>query len=186
MNCYLGIDPSLSASGVFFLYDDPSQNTGYEICTQKKDFSSSIHRVDFIANRIIEDIRKRKPVAIMMEDYFTGKMPGTVIQLAELGTMIRTRILESGNKFAVTPPTRLKKFVSGNGNSGKELMLKNVFKKWGIDLTSNNIADACGIAYMCRAIYNKLNNIPQVLTKYEAECIKDYTDELSVVKPYKL
>lgn len=184
---YLGIDPSLTATGVYFLSTDKvnEPDVCYEINTCKAEFSSSLHRVDYIASKIVEDIKKYNPVNIVMEDYFTGRQAGTVIKLAELGTMVRFRILEAGFSFFVSPPTKLKKFVSGSGSCSKDIMLKNVYKRWDVDTNSNNIADACGLAYMSQAIYNKVNKIDQKLTKYEEESIKPYSDDVKV-RMYKL
>lgn len=184
MNCYMGIDPSLTGTGVFILNEDGS-NSSCEIKTSLKGYENSLKRVDYIAEQVVELINKHKPIGILMEDYFVGRQPMTVIKLAELGTVLRIRILENGNNFFVTKPSQLKKFVTGAGNCGKDLILKCVFKKWNVDVSSNNIADACGMAYMCRAVHNQVNEISQELLKYEAEVLKLYSIE-SYIKPYTL
>lgn len=182
MNCFMGIDPSLTGTGIFVLYED-GRNVSCEISTDPKKHPHSLERVDYISQKVVKLINKHKPVSILMEDYFNGRQAGTVIKLAELGTMLRTRVLENGNQFLTAKPSQIKKFVTGKGNCGKELILKCVYKKWAVDVSSNNIADACGMAYMCRAIYNSFNNVSQELLKYELEVLKLYSVD-SYIKPY--
>jgi len=65
------------------------------------------------------------------------------------------------------PPMTLKKFVSGKGTATKDVMLLNVYKKYGVELTDNNAADAYGLARIAseycldqdeRAILKKLTD----------------------------
>ena len=51
-------------------------------------------------------------------------------------------------EFKIISPTTLKKFVTGKGNSGKDIMLLEVYKRWNVSFSNNNLADAYGLARM--------------------------------------
>ena len=167
---FLGLDLSLTGTGIFVLRGAIMR--WREIATKPADFAHSLVRVEYIANEVVDYVNKFKPDFIVVEDYFTGRNPRAIIQLCELGTIVRYKLLKSGHPLLVVAPTQLKKFVLGKGSGPKELILKGVFKKWGVDVNSNNLADACTLAYLARAIYNEQHGIPQTLLKYEEDVVK--------------
>lgn len=50
-------------------------------------------------------------------------------------------------------PQQLKKYASGNGNTKKEMMPKEVFKRWGMDFNDTNIAEAYILARIAHAVH---------------------------------
>lgn len=166
---FCGLDLSLTGTGVAIV--DGEKLWHEEIKTGPHDFKNSMERVLHIANHIVATMKEKKPELICIEDYFTGKNLGVIIQLCELGTMVRYRLMQEGFTYITATPTQVKKFCHGKGAGGKELVLKGVYKKWGIDVSSNNIADACVLAHVCRAIYNMKNGLPQSLAAYEKEVV---------------
>lgn len=82
---------------------------------------------------------------VAIEGYAMGSK--TRPQMAgELGGHLRLLLWQAGIPYIIVPPTTLKKYVLGSGNAAKELMLKEVFKRWGYDTDSNDRADAYGLA----------------------------------------
>ena len=79
---FLGPDLSLTGTGVYIIGDD---SYAAEINTNPKMFPHSIQRVDFIADEIIKVIDKYNPTYILIENYFVGRNPKSVISLTELG-----------------------------------------------------------------------------------------------------
>ena len=56
------------------------------------------------------------------------------------------------NKIVKTfRPSEIKKFATGKGNAKKELMVKEVYRKWGFDTDNHNTADAYAIARLTEA-----------------------------------
>lgn len=180
---YVGLDLSLSATGYFIIKENGEYDCG-EIKTKPNQFSCSIERVEYIADEIIKKIKDYKVKFILLEDYFTGQQQGTVIQLAVLGTIVRYKLLENGYSFLTVAPTQIKKFTTGKGNVPKDNMLKSVFKNYHFDTSSNNIADACAIAYLGKAYYEFINGRNDFL-KYELEVLKKVKKDRQVIKPYK-
>ena len=167
--CYLGLDLSLTSTGVFLKRE--SSYECFEIKTKPDQFANSILRCDHIATNIVNFIDKSNPTMITVEDYFTGRQPYSVIQLAELGTLVRYKLIANSNHFYTVAPTQLKKFCTSKGNGDKDNVLKGVYKKWNVDVNSNNIADACVLAYMAEAIYKIQNKIDVNLAEYEKEVV---------------
>lgn len=53
------------------------------------------------------------------------------------------------NLFMFTPP-EIKKFVTGKGNAKKELVMKDVYKRWGFETDCLDLSDAYAIAQYTR------------------------------------
>lgn len=68
------------------------------------------------------------------------------LEIAGLHYLLRSKLVELGRKFVVVPPTTLKKFICGTGAAKKELMLKEMFRRYGVDTDDNNQADAAALA----------------------------------------
>lgn len=150
---YVGIDLSLTATGVYIVNDDDT-GVGHEIKTKPADFASDIQRADHIASEILTLLEPIKGDLsyVALEGYFTGMQAGSVIKLAILGTVVRCRLLDNQIAFIDFAPTQIKKFETGKGNAPKDNILKSVYKNHGFDTNSNNVADACAIAHMNKGL----------------------------------
>jgi crossover junction endodeoxyribonuclease RuvC len=80
------------------------------------------------------------------------------LQMGALHFMIRLMLKKRGVNYKVIAPGTLKKFVTGKGNTKKDLMLLKVYKKWGVEFDNDNLADAYGLARMALEDYN--NGLP--------------------------
>ena len=80
-----------------------------------------------------------------------------ILQMGALHYMIRIMFRRQNVKFKVIAPTTLKKFVTGTGRAKKDLMLLKVYKKWGVEFSDDNLADAYGLARMALEEYNNEN-----------------------------
>lgn len=181
---FLGLDLSFSATG-FYLIQQESKNIGFEIDTKPSDFQDDISRSVHIAEYIIQRIKDIPISFIAIEDYFSGQQAYSVMKLAILGTIIRSKLLDNGYSFMAFAPTQIKKFETGSGVAPKDIMLKSVFKKHGFDTTSNNVADACAIAYLGKGYYEWMNGRRDYL-KYEVEVLKKIEKERKKTNPYTI
>jgi Holliday junction resolvasome RuvABC endonuclease subunit len=87
-------------------------------------------------------------------------MEGTVLAshaalvLGELSATVRLAIFDyfeenDERRFPLKiPPMTLKKYASGKGNSKKQEMLLQIYKRWGIEFNDDNAADAYALARM--------------------------------------
>lgn len=179
---YVGLDLSLSATGFYMIREGGDRFL--EIRTNPSGFGSDVERCDYIAGKVMEAIGGEDVRLVAMEDYFVGRQPSAVVKLAVLGTMVRFRVLESGRQYVTFSPSQVKKFETGSGVAPKDNMLKSVFKRHGFDTQSNNIADACAIAHMCKA-YCAWQDGERDFLKYEADVLKKTSVEGRLVRPYR-
>lgn len=83
-------------------------------------------------------------------------MEGTVLAsqaalvLGELSATVRLTIydyFDDARRFPLkVPPMTLKKYAAGKGNAKKQEMLLQIYKRWGVEFTDDNAADAYGLA----------------------------------------
>ena len=178
-NCFIGLDLSLTDSGVVCLRD--GDIAIHNIKTKPDEFSNSLLRAEKIADGVFGYVSEYKPNFIVVEDYFVGRNSKAVINLCELGTLVRYKLLKGGFPFRTIAPNQLKKFCLGKGNAGKELILKGIYKKWGIDVDNNNTADAVVLAYVARALYYTINELEIDLLKYELEVVRKVLKERKTI-----
>jgi crossover junction endodeoxyribonuclease RuvC len=171
---YCGLDLSLQATG--FCLKNGQTITIETIKTEPKDFKNDLARLVHIRDTILRKI----PVDVKMicvEDFFTpsnAMQAGSAIKLAMLGTAVRMALYERGIPFVIIAPSQLKKFVTGKGTGEKSMILREVYKRWGIDAKDDNQADASVLAYLAEALVNPItDDVP----KFQAEVIRTVRTE---------
>jgi crossover junction endodeoxyribonuclease RuvC len=141
----LGIDPSTKMGLVVLEYDNKVVKTIHQECYSSK--QKDMPRLGDIGARIFDLCDKAKPDLIGLEGYSFGSKFNHEAMYS-IGTVIRYFLWQWEYAYTIIPPTTLKKFVTGKGNSKKDLMMLGVFKNWGFDTTDDNVADAYALA-MC-------------------------------------
>lgn len=191
---FVGIDPSLRSTGLY-LYKRTGQFPNYtyeqpfyaQLDTKSKDFPNSINRCLYIASLIDQLIldnldQQTKISLIVCQGYFVGRQQGVVIQLAELGALIRYKILiQRQYPLCIVPPKTVKKFVTGNGNAKKQQMMQTVLQKWNFKASTDNLADACGMSRFAQFI-TQLWSKNIVLSKKQLNGFQQYLTNQCVVK----
>ena len=152
----IGIDPSTKTGIVACEYDE--EKSTIRCIDQKKVVFTQLkgmERANAIGDGVLSFVELYRPDIIFIEDYgFSFK--GTAITLVEIGTMIRYNLWVNDFNYEVVTPTSLKKFVTGKGNSPKDLIIKEVYKRWNFDTNDNDIADAFSMAMFGLAVSGKL------------------------------
>lgn len=186
---YIGLDIS-TKTGIAIIEPHPKGKTILTSLITSK--NTGMKRADDIAWQIHEFIEQAvnfkgsaldkkkvrvatKPYKIIIEGYGFARTQN-LIPLIEVGTVVRYTLYEQGFSYIEVPPTSLKKFVTGKGNVKKEMMLKEVYKRWNIDCDTNDEADAVGLAYMGMALDGKLK-----LPKINMEALKKITIDKETV-----
>ena len=103
-----------------------------------------MERCGAIAGGVLAARDQWKPDLVVIENYGFANSH-SLVTLVEVGTVIRYFLYQDGTPFLLVPPNSLKKFVTGKGNVAKDQMMMAVFKNWGHESKSNNIADAVGL-----------------------------------------
>jgi crossover junction endodeoxyribonuclease RuvC len=147
---YIGVDPSLSNTGIVVIDETGKILEEKLISSDSKDDME--YRITFISNQIIETISKYPLFAMSIEGLSYQSSGQGALQLAGLHFHIRCMLYNFPIEFNVVPPSSWKKTVFGKGNLKKDLILKEVYKKFGADFNNDNLADA-----YCIAMCTKLN-----------------------------
>ena len=121
---YIGVDPSLSNTGIVVIDDDGVILEEKLISSDSKDDIE--YRISYIADQIIETISKYPEFAMSMEGLSYQSSGQGALQLAGLHFHIRCLLYKTRIDFNVVPPSSWKKTVFGKGNLKKDLILKEV------------------------------------------------------------
>jgi Holliday junction resolvasome RuvABC endonuclease subunit len=112
---------------------------------------------------------EHKPQAVAIEGYGYANAH-SLVTLVEFGASVRSVLTCLGAKVALyeVAPAALKKFILGKGVGPKEQVMMQVFKRYGYEAATNNLADAYVLAQMAAALCKAP---PGVLTKPQVEVL---------------
>jgi len=169
----IGIDPSLSATAIcpytigvvkqppihVLAADPPVKNVSDRIC-----------RWNDLVERIASEMDCHGQIrAIAIEGYSFGSRGGRMADLAEFGGLLRNEILTG---FSVPlfeiPPTSVKKFATGKGNTGKIAVATALIKRYDVEYETDDEYDAYAIARMCACLVG----LEKPQTKFQEEALK--------------
>jgi len=147
-NLYIGIDLSLTSTGIIILDD-------FEILIKKliktKNDLDIEDRLLYISDTIfnlVNNYSKYNKIIYIEGLSYNSKNSCRMLELAGLHYLIRSDMRRINLKYEIIPPATLKKFVTGKGNCKKNLIILYVYKKWNIELSDDNLADAYSLARM--------------------------------------
>ena len=163
----LGIDLSLTGTGLSVVKDDKLL---FSECYKPKNKSGPDRLIE-IRHKVSEVIDKYQPELICLEGYSFGSRGRAVFQTGELGGLIRVLLHKTGIKWLEIPPSQVKKFATGAGNCGKDIVLQQVYKRWGMEFKTSDEADAFVLA-----------KIGTILLGYEEKLIKAQEEVIEVLK----
>lgn len=120
---------------------------------------NELERYDKISNWAIDIIKDCDK--ILIEDYSMGSK-GRVFHIAENTAFLKYKLFTLNKNFAAYPPTSLKKYASGKGNSDKTAMFTAFFKETNINLPRwfsykgkkivSPISDIVDSFYLCKCV----------------------------------
>lgn len=156
---HVGIDPSYSAFAMVAHVTGPKENGHHQWLW---DFSPSkagragarLRCIQATLRDAFGEIHSHGRIAVVaLEGYAPGRTQNREV-MGELGGVVKMVLDEEvgdGRVFVVAP-TALKKFVTGSGSAPKDNVLLQVYKKWGVEFRSNDVADAFGLMQVARAL----------------------------------
>jgi len=150
---YIGCDLSLTGTGVVVI--DENGNIIKEQLISTKSTQLIEVRIIEIWSKIRQIISEYPCVNIHIEGLSYGSKGASTLDLAGLNLFIRINLMIMDQKFTIIPPTVLKKFISGKGNIKKNIVLKEIYKKFGKDFSDDNLADAFVLSEISRNKDNK-------------------------------
>jgi crossover junction endodeoxyribonuclease RuvC len=172
----IGLDMSLTGTG-FCLYGSGKTNIE-TIKTTPKTCDNDLARLIYITDEVMKRIPSDTKM-ICIEDFFTpqnAKQLGSAIKLAMLGASIRIALYKIAIPFYIVAPSQIKKYGVGSGAAQKSIIVREVFKRYGLEVKDDNQADACIMAHLAHDIlwYPMLTeNAP----KYQVEVIEKVVND---------
>lgn len=159
----LGIDISLTNTGICILR--PDRYDFRSIKGGKYRGPERLHRFKCDFQEIVDGYT---PTLAIIENYaFSVGRGGRVYTIGELGGLVRLLLWENKIEYYEVSPPSVKKFLTGNGACEKSLILKEVYRRWDVDVSDDNLADATVLAKIGEALLNEVH-----LTKSEQAVIK--------------
>ena len=148
---YLGLDLSLTGTGAVIIDDD------YKIIHQAvwSNNYRSIDRLEFIYAEIDELIaeyhhKDNIDYAVLESPAFGVGNQGRLFDLGDAAGIVKLELAKNGIEFSLVSPQGLKKYISGKQTRGnkstKDLVILDIYKKYGVEFRENNIADAYVLA----------------------------------------
>lgn len=160
----VGLDLSLTSTGVAI--HTPETEKAY---TLKKSKYTGVRRLIDLRETIREIVVDADLVVI--ENYAFGAR-NQAHQAGELGGVVKVLLHEMGKQWILVAPTQLKKFVAGGGKRTKELIIMQVYKRWGVECETSDEADAFVLAKIGQALVENVE-----LTKFQKEVIEKLKGE---------
>jgi hypothetical protein len=162
VDLYIGIDPGVLNCALVAW--SPTRGLVGQWKPVAKTLPKGVLRLRYLMTNIRRELRRLSEQGeicqIAMEHYSMLEKFGQH-NSGEVGGAIKLAILTffddgvyNGNRrsFPVLPsPQQIKKFATGNGNTKKELLTKEVLKRWNEDFNDTNLAEAYILARMAHA-----------------------------------
>lgn len=173
--CAIGIDPSLTSTGLVVLGRDGDLAVA-EALRPPKGLTGAA-RLDALHQQFSRWLRSTRaaidlgryeaPIVAALEGYGYSANSQRLAELGEWVGLIKWELWRNNIGFFVVPPARLKKFVTGKGTAQKDEMRLAIYKRWHFEHPSNDVVDAYGLARIALAIAGGADG----LTKAQAEVV---------------
>lgn len=85
-------------------------------------YNSPEERYDKISNIFIDILQKESVQRIAVEGYSYGSKGSLIFNIAENGGIFKHKLYKFNIPFIIPPPTHIKKYATGKGNSNKNIM----------------------------------------------------------------
>lgn len=165
----LGLDLSLTGTGCVILKDG-HLDTKLLIKTKpsaEKSHLNEIKRLLSIVDKIEGLISENEIDIVTIEGLsFGARNTTSLIQLSGLNYLVRRILYEYNIPFVIVAPTTLKKFICGKGNGGKDVLMMETYKRYGVTLSDDNLCDAYGLARIGEALKRDIK-----LTTFQKEVV---------------
>jgi crossover junction endodeoxyribonuclease RuvC len=173
---YAGLDISITSTGYCIVADDGVIESFGTV--ESKPGEPDVQRFDKIGAEIIDNLALYSVVGVAIESYaYSIRGKGNFSRIAELGGVVKNKLfrilfLAPPDSMLFVSPSTLKKYATGKGNTHKNLVNKHVFKKWGFDTDSDDVADAYVLSKMCRDFFSAREDSSFTCEyKYEDDCM---------------
>ena len=177
----IGLDLSLTATGMVVVVDNGRPSS--TVIEPKA--LRGIERMRWV----VREIRNRGVIRpdrmsqlILIEGFSFGSKGQAIFEIAGLGYLVRDFLYELAVPYVVVAPGQVKKFATGRGNVNKNIVLREVWKRWQFDAADDNVADAFVLMKIGQCLLGKA----EPTTAEQRAVLKDLaSDNASVLEGLK-
>lgn len=145
----VGIDPSLSATGVAVVEDgDVSRIRVVGLKRSSDSIAGRLERINRISERVLCEAAPPWPDLAVIEAPAYGSRTGSQHDRSGLWFAIVGVFVEFGVPVVEVPPACRAKYATGRGNAPKDEVLASVVRRLAHTVANNNEADALILAAM--------------------------------------
>lgn len=149
---FLGLDIALAKNGICLINENGDLIISDVFKTNNSDIIEN--RIKKLIDEILKIINENEIEKIYLEGLSYGSSGNSFAQICGMHYTLRYEILNNCNiDVTIIEPNKLKKFITGKGNCKKDLILLNVYKKFGVEFDDDNLADAYSLARMALEDY---------------------------------
>jgi Holliday junction resolvasome RuvABC endonuclease subunit len=166
---YLGLDLSLSASGIIVIDND------YKIIHKEvlHVLQIGIERLFFLEAQLKKVLDNNPEIVVSCIESPAYRETGKIFELGEWAGIVKLELFKRSIPYIMAAPLALKKYVSGEGKSkGKETVLLDIFKNFHEEIRDDNQGDAYVLSRIARDYHYKyIINEPIEIKKYQEEVL---------------
>lgn len=168
MDLFLGLDLSLTCTGVVILTDTIHTNKSDDIVFQgtldPASYKEEI-RLGYLYTSL-KGILEKHPIRFAGVEGAAYQKEGRLYELGQWAGVVYLLFWEFSIPFIEITPSQVKKYLTGKGAGSKSTILLDIYKIHGIEFRNDNIADAYGV---CLAARDYFLNTPSY--NYQKEVI---------------
>ena len=163
----IGLDLSLTAPGWYFC--DVCGSAANAQCGTWQPQGRGLDRMDWICRKVLRLIPEHDDARVIIEGFAFGAKGQAIYEIAGLGYIVRLALRYRGVPVLEVAPAQLKKYATGKGNATKEIIIREVFRRWGFEARDNNEADA----FVLGQIGLALAGLSEPSTEFQRVVLKD-------------
>jgi Holliday junction resolvasome RuvABC endonuclease subunit len=167
---FLGIDPSLTGTGLVLIDDSYKIIEKMELNVESK----GIERLYFLQEEFLNFVNKyEKDIKLIcIESPAFGVHEGQLHSLGQWSGIFELLLYTKGLSVIHCSPTQTKKYCFGSGKGQKSLILLKVFQNFNEEFSSDNLADGYIISRISRDYFGTFTENKKLdLKKYQIDVL---------------
>lgn len=133
-------------------------------------------RMNALREQFLTALDDFMPDLVVVEGFALGIGRGNAghHDIAGWGWIARWTAWSAGYPLLEVPPATLKKFATGKGNSPKEIVIREVHRRWNYEASDNNDADAYALAELGRLLQlgRRGVSVAKSVLELEGKCVR--------------
>lgn len=149
MRIVVGLDLSYTNTGIAVFKDGVFQELISKTVATSPKLGIDVMRAHKILHEVMTlvsalDSQYGEP-KVFIEDYAYARLTNRE-KMGELGGVVKHGLWAQGYGFETLPISTIRKVVTGKGNATKDLVMMSLYKRYGLDIQQNDLADAAAVA----------------------------------------